>query len=295
MIIVQIRGGLGNQFFTYALAYALSRKANMPIMLDKQLYQTFYKCRDFELEQFNIDTQRILMSRSLGNNKLSFKIYNWIHDFKLKFIYKASVIEEKCQFEFQNISVESGKNYYLSEGYWQNYKYFDKYREEIQELFTLKNQSTLREKIEKNQILTDNTVAVHVRRGDYKTFQGGKCLAVDYYKQAFRCITEKLGDNLKFLVFTDDVEFCRENLGFLKNAVYFSDVMQVSDVEEFAIMSMCRHFIIANSTFSWWAAYLSRQKNKVIIAPVVDFWTKDFYLPEWVTLNTNLEQDACSE
>ena len=94
---------------------------------------------------------------------------------------------------------------------------------------------------------------------------------------------EKLGD-FKLFIFTDDKEFVRERFHLCE----YELVEDVTDLEEFVLMQQCKHHIIANSTFSWWAAYLSENKGGVVFAPVADMWTEDFFLPQWNCVKAGL-------
>ena len=291
MVILNVKGGLGNQLFMYATAYAVAKKYKTSIILDKQSYDTTYILRKCQLEYFNVDTECCVMKRSYGRNKIACKLYNIVHDFKLRHLYKAVYIEEKEEFLFQDIPYIANANIYLK-GYWQNYHYFDSYRQEIIDLFTPKDILYYKESKLLKQIIEEKPVAVHIRRTDYKTFQGGKCLSFQYYKQAIKKMYEILGEERKLLVFTDDVDFCKEQLKEYNNVTYISDICKLSDVQEFYIMSKCSCFIIANSSFSWWAAYLNDGKDKVVIAPLVDMWKREFYLNEWFTLDALLEGET---
>lgn len=142
------------------------------------------------------------------------------------------------------------------------------------------------------EMLGQNTVALHVRRTDYATYKGGKLLCLKYYLQAISILKQKRGKDMQILVFSDDVEFCKKNLPSDLNLKYVSDMTKLSDIEEFYLMSKCRDFIMANSSFSWWASYLGNAPDKIVIAPVVDQWKKDFYLPEWISIPTHLEQES---
>ncbi len=290
MIVIQIRGGLGNQFFVYAAAYAAARDSKSELMIDLQLYQTFYKLRGYELNCFQIGEHPLLMKRSFGSGKIAVKCYNKVHDLLLKQKYHAEFIKEQREFEYQELRIDPNRNYYLYGSYWQNYQYFDRYREDLKRMFRLKTLPELLKRPEVEQIRSGNYTAVHVRRSDYKTFQGGKCLSVDYYRDTAQKMQELLPQGIRFLIFTDDAEFCREQFSFLKNAVIVSDLLpDLTDVEEFAVMTMCSNFILANSSFSWWAAYLSEEENSRVIAPVVDMWKESFYLPEWRKIPASLE------
>lgn len=289
MIIVEIKGGLGNQFFTYAFAYALSKKHNSPMILDSRIYDIDYKLRKCQLSSFNIENNDFIMRKSFGSNKVGVLMYRAVRKWKLLCKYNPHKIQEVENFKLQNIEIKNNGNYYFS-GYWQNYRYFDEVRGDLLRQFVIKENETNDIKKILKSIDMKKTIAIHVRRADYKTFKGGKCLSIDYYNDAIAKMVKIVGVKMNFLIFTDDVEFCKENLKLSHDTYYISDLANMSDIEEFYIMSQCYHFIIANSTFSWWAAYISENESKTVIAPVVDMWKEDFYPREWMTLTTNLER-----
>jgi hypothetical protein len=160
-------------------------------------------------------------------------------------------------------------------GYFQSEKYFEDYKKDIRQEFRFKNQ--------KVSELLPNTVSLHVRRGDYMNHPNHHPLcSMEYYHKAME---EFKGYN--FLVFSDDKEWCREN--FKQDSVYVSEVDDA--VEELEMMSWCEHHIIANSTFSWWGAWLGQNDDKKIVAPKKWFGsayqnhdTKDLYAKDWLTL-----------
>lgn len=287
MIIIKIMGGLGNQLFTYATAYALAKRNKTQLVLDEQIYQTFYSLRNCQLHEFNIEAQSVLIKRSIGHNKITNKVYNAYHDLLLRKKYHVHLVEEIKQFECQEFDINSNENYYLK-GYWQNYRYFDAYRSDLMRQINPKIISKdARELIERAKEC--KPTALHIRRGDYKTFQGGKCLGMEYYSDAIDLITQKTRRDNLIWIFTDDIEFCKEQFGTRKDIVYIGEQAKLSDVDEFNVMKHCENFILANSSFSWWAAYLCNCKNKKVVAPVVDMWKREFYLPEWYTIDATLE------
>ena len=286
MIVVRIRGGLGNQFFSYARGYALAKKNNTKYMIDDFIYNTSYMLRSFKLLDYNISYDNLFIKNFPTNNKFEkilLKIWNRL---KWKIIYRCKYIIEGKDFEYQEILIESNHNYYLN-GYWQVHEYFDEYKSELKKEFQLKNISeTLKE--ESNKMKKGNYCVVHVRRGDYKTFNGGKCLSIEYYQKAIQIMNE-LMPNTKYLFFSDDISYCKNNFGKLEN-VEFIEEKKWTDEEEMYLMSCCNNYIIANSSFSWWAAYLSENEKAVVISPVVDIWKENYYPKNWIKLNTNLEK-----
>lgn len=287
MIIVNIMGGLGNQFFTYATAYALSKKYNEEVVLDLQIYQTTYSLRKCQLEEYCIDFTKKVMSQSFGHNRVAVKVYRFVHDMILKNKYRVNYVDEIEHFSFQDIKVESGVNVCLR-GYWQNYRYFDAVRNDLIRQFKPKSIS-MEVQHAVSQVESKGTVAVHIRRTDYKTYKGGKCLSIGYYMQAMTLMNEQLDYSPSFIVFTDDVPFCKQIFSEMPNVSYIGNIAKLSDIEELYVMSHCDNLILANSSFSWWAAYLSTKDSKIVVAPVVDFWKEDFYLPNWKKIDAELE------
>lgn len=154
-------------------------------------------------------------------------------------------------------------------GYFQSYKYFEKFSDIIHNIFNLKTQD-------------EDICFIHVRRGDYIGQAGYHTnLTLDYYREA---IDYMLSNGItKFKIFSDDLDWCREHFFNYDNVSFSTNVNEIDDLTE---MSNCRAAIIANSSFSWWGAYLS--KSKLVVAPKNWFGplyhyynTEDIYLPEW--------------
>ncbi|MEH7146455.1 alpha-1,2-fucosyltransferase [Priestia megaterium] len=286
MIIVRIKGGLGNQLFTYAFGYAIARKKKCDLILDKSLYFKGY-FRPCEIDNFELEFNKSLIPRF-------FKHPNIVCKLLFKAYYKALRLvcldrityREKQNYVFdKNIYKTSQK--VLFDGYWQNYRYFHDYREEIRDQFKRSLPNSKQIKLIKKQIVGQNAVALHIRRGDYKAYKGGKCLALDYYFDGIKYIKDKI-EAPRFYVFSDDVAFCKEHFNS-GEFIYVGEKYDLTDIEEFSVMSSFNNFIIANSSYSWWAAYLGECKDSVIMAPVVDQWKQDFYPETWKTIDTNLE------
>ncbi len=288
MIIVQIKGGLGNQLFSYASAYGIAKENNTELIIDRYIYDTSYFLRRYMLNDFPVIVEKNLVGYVPSQHMVTQLLYKINRKLRLDYQYKAKVITEIEEFQYQKIVTE-GHNLYLN-GYWQNYLYFDKYRKDITDRFTPK--LTLNEESNSllKEIIESNSVAIHIRRGDYVKFKGGKCLDISYYFRAIEKIREANPNNKhKFYIFTDDIGYCREIFNEKIEVNFIGDIANFSDLEEFYLMTKCKNFIIGNSSFSWWAAYLASYEEKVVIAPVVDMWKNDFYLPEWIKIKTNLQ------
>lgn len=261
MKVIQFLGGLGNQMFQYAFYKALQKRFPN-VKADLNGYQNYNLHNGFELEQiFNIKVDKI---SPLTTN--IFRSEKWIYR-KLRRVLnlKNTYNEEEKLFSFDPSIFNNTKIAYYW-GYWQNFKYFEDIADEIRTDFQFqkdlsqKNQRVL-EKIKKT-----NSVSIHVRRGDYlkDSLLGGLC-GIDYYEQGIKYIQSNV-TSPKFFIFSDDIPWCRENLN-LPGSEIISWNNQSSSYIDMQLMSSCKHHVIANSSFSWWGAWLNENPNKIIIYP----------------------------
>jgi hypothetical protein len=289
MIITRLYNGLGNQLFQYALARRLSLLHNVPLKLDASQIE-IYKIRKYSLRAFNIiedfatedDIVKIKGRRSISFRRLAEKILPY---------YKRSYIEEQF-FHFDPNIIMSPKNVYLK-GYWQSERYFKDIEDIIRQEFTIKPEpDAINSQIAK--IITDaNSVSIHVRRGDYVNdnyINKIYCTcSLDYYHEAVETITKRT-PHPQFFVFSDNPVWVKKNLIINYKTTYVTHNNAEKDYEDLRLMSLCRHNIIANSSFSWWGAWLNRFPEKIIIAPkrwftsVVNNDTNDLIPSSWVRL-----------
>lgn len=266
MIIVKLMGGLGNQMFQYAFGKSLEAKFNSPIFFDKSWFDQKFENvtpRVFGLDAFNISLHFIDPKRLFFRNPQ----HSWFKILKQKIKGKivCQKITEAC-FSFNQIKPNG--NFYL-EGYWQNNEYYEGIRKIIVEEFHFPKFSRPEDINLQDIILGCESVAVHIRRGDYvsspKTNQYHGTCSMKYYKDAVNKILFEI-PNAKFFLFTDDPDYVKSNFGFLSDWTLVSDNRR-AEVDELNLMHLCKHFIIANSSFSWWGAWLSRNPNKIVVAP----------------------------
>lgn len=293
MIISEVNGGLGNQMFQYACGRALAlqnkevHKLDIAMLLSTNTDE-YFTARSFELEIFK-DISVIANDAELAKffpKTIPLKVwYKWIKNYQRYtepfFMYDNGVAKLKG-------------NVFLR-GYWQTEKYFSNYESIIRKDFEFtspKNDTTL--SIEYTMAL-QNAVSIHVRRGDYvssptaNSFHG--VLGLDYYKAAMQKI-ESLVDKPFYFLFSDDGAWAKEYL--VKNR---KDILLVEhnigkdSWQDMCLMSKCKHHIIANSSFSWWGAWLNDNKNKVVIAPKQWFANKqkneqtmDLIPPSWIRI-----------
>lgn len=290
MIVSEILGGLGNQMFQYAVGLALATKLNADFRVDKT------KFKGYKAHKFGLDTLRLSIDfidpadyflsersnsvtrnirefvRSKKSNKPTIKVYR-----EQGFTYSPEVLSSKG-------------DVYLT-GYFQSEKYFSAIRDSLLVAFKPKKVSkeakAMAEIINKEK----NSVSLHVRRGDYVSnpdankYHGTKGL--DYYIAALARVNKSQKDSTVF-VFSDDIAWCKKNLKLKAKKVVWVDGKN-SPIEDIYLMSLCKSNIIANSTFSWWGAWLNSNPKKIVVAPKVWFSdsnidTSDLIPADWTRL-----------
>ena len=258
MIIAHLIGGLGNQMFQYALGRHLAYLNNTELKLDvRQLNR--HKHRNYELHFFNIK-EAFATSRELIPFQFS--------RFKQLFTTSTSRFyrKEKTKFLCDQSLLELRGDIYLA-GSWQSDKYFTGIEKTIRQDFSFKHPLSNNLQPLVHSIQSTDSVAVHVRRGDYVTNKHtnsvhGLC-EIDYYQKCADLIMPQLS-NSHFFIFSDDPIWCKENLKFNGPTTF---VEPHQGHEDLHLMSLSKHFIIANSSFSWWGAWLSNNRHKQVYAP----------------------------
>jgi Glycosyl transferase family 11 len=291
MIIVKLIGGLGNQMFQYSLGQHLAIKNNSTLKLDLQGFKD-YKLRNYDLSCFNIleniATSNDLSDVILPSNRLIRKVGKCIK-VKLNVVQQIQYIKESI-FNFQPEILNLGDNIYL-EGYWQSEKYFSDIKDVIIKEFTVKNRPDPINESFIEEIAGCESVSIHIRRGDYVSnpttnkFHG--FLGLDYYQRAIKLMLEKV-DNPHFFVFSDDPGWANKNIKTDASITYIKH-NNAKNYEDMRLMSTCKHQIIANSSFSWWGAWLNKNPEKIVLAP--EKWfndssinTDDLILDSWIRI-----------
>jgi hypothetical protein len=302
MIIIRISEGLGNQMFQYALGRMLSEKHHTSLIMDVSFYNhqsPGRSQRKFLLDQFTITAQIAEPSDFQKAGLPDTTQYGVYARFTRKLfrllelrkpIKKKRIILEP-NFRFIPDILETSDNIFLS-GVWQSEKYFSAIKPIIQKEFSLKKPLSNRAQDFKRIIDADQcSVSLHIRRGDYvtglqsSTFHG--LCSLEYYKEAIAYIA-KDNPQLSLFVFSDDIDWIKSHLQTQFPTTYVSDG-HIPDYEELHLMSLCKHHIIANSSFSWWGAWLGTRENSLTIAPQAWFTsqtidTKDLIPTSWITL-----------
>jgi hypothetical protein len=265
MIVVRLRGGLGNQLFQYAAGFSLAKHVGVPLKLDLYTY-TKHKYRKYELHHFNIEEQlatRAEVHRFTGPNFLV-RFLN-----KRENYLRCPGVFAQPHYHFYEDFLNLPAPLYLS-GYWQSEKYFLPIASDIRKMYMLKQPLDARNAALADEMAGTESVAVHVRLGDYvsnvqyQSFFG--TLDTAYYRSAIAYLMQQR-DNLRFFVFSDSVAKAKSIFADLPKATFVDHNQRGEAHKDLFLMSQCRHNIIANSTFSWWGAWLNANPHKVVVAP----------------------------
>lgn len=293
MIIVKIQGGLGNQMFQYAFGRRVAEDRKDELKLDLKAYtsepfdalanlRTPLTIRNFGLDDFNITAHGATPEEAskhrnpFGALSKAYRLFDErFHEFYTGY--------------YPNL-LKSKRKYF--DGFFKNEKYFTPIEGIIRKEFTLKEPlGELASQIKDAIASSQNPVSFHIRRGDYASNQNHTAffglMPVEYYKKAESLMKEKVGAFTPF-VFSDDIEWVKKNIPFEGTPAYVSQP-GLKICEELMLMSYCKHNVTANSSFSWWGAWLNQNKEKVVIAP--EKWlaktNSDYYkeIPEsWIKI-----------
>ena len=298
-ILVRLIGGLGNQMFQYAAGRALADRIGANLKLDVTDFDT-YSLRKYELGDLQIRAELA------GSSDLK----PFRPDVQTESGVSSVLAKIKRQLGFQPASIfsESGFGYdervtrlsapvYL-DGYWQSEKYFSTIANQLRADFSLRstpdapNQTILAAIHAANSALNSAAVSLHVRRGDYvsnaSTAQYHGACSLDYYKEAIAYIAARISEP-RFFIFTDDPQWVSDNL----KTGHATTLIQANGPDRGAfdlnLMKSCRHHVIANSSFSWWGAWLNANPDKLVVGPKIWFKgakheTNDRLPPDWVRL-----------
>ena len=292
MIIANLRGGLGNQLFQYACSknFALKLNQELNFYRDKPFFSSSRKIIIGEIFNLKIEyTSFINLSIILRFPAISF-LRNLLANNKLSFLRPSSYIAEPSFTFWPGLFYLNNKNFYLH-GYWQSFKYFEGNLNTLRQDLSFNDKFLYenRDNFYFKKILEVNSVSIHLRRGDFltnpraKKFHGVCSMA--YYKKSINFIMQKV-KNPHFFIFSDDIEWARSNFNFIECPLTF--IENNSDVVDFWLMSLCKHNVLANSTFSWWAGWLNKNNSKFVIAPKKWFLnstisTRDLIPKNWFT------------
>jgi len=298
MIILKLSGGLGNQMFEYAYGLWVSKYFNEDLIIDCTEFE-LDEIRELSLQHLNIenlvflddssdvydDKNAVVLNKDIVSIKNARKMSSHSNQSRIKlelsfFMMKLSNIYYKNFFRRKNKVID---------GFYQSEYYFYPIRNKIKEIFKVNTEPSPKNKEIIETIDKSNSVCVHIRRGDYLNSEWSslQVCTSEYFYKAVDYMKKQL-INPVFFVFSnchEDIEYIKHNFKFDGNFVYVD--LQNPDYEELRLMMSCKHFIISNSTFSWWAQYLSDYNDKIVIAPKV--WDKnghrsEVYQENWILM-----------
>jgi len=293
MIIVRLTGGLGNQMFQYAFGRAMAHRYSTELKLDTSSFpertatDNGYVERNYDLDVFTVEPEFATSSEvALLSKRSSVRLLDRVMNKALGF--KSSVVLEP-HFHFSNsVAYETNGDRYMI-GYWQSPKYFEEIEPVIRDEFRFReplaaDAAELRERIE-----NANSVCLNVRRGDFVVNPFHGSLGVDYFQTADRMLGERLLER-EYFVFSDDVEWCKANLRFDVPTTFVSHSYAGRKFQDYLrLMSSCKHFVIPNSSFAWWAVWLNKSSDRIVVAPKEWFSdssynTSDLIPDDWIRI-----------
>lgn len=277
MIIVKIWGGIGNQLFQYVFGQYLRFRYDQEVWYDDNSYQTTDKLRKRELDALDADIQY--------NNSCTFSKYRGVKNRVLRYTFQLLPMNHYIS-EGDKLPETFKKGHvYFFQGYWQDIEYYHWLKKNVSG-FCIKSKEIPSELLSLFQEIEagNNTLSVHVRRGDYflpKNINTYGVCDVSYFESALANVKKEL-PNSKTYVFTDDPDWVKNNLP-LDESVILIPNYPVSQFAYIELMSLCKNHIVSNSSFSWWGAVLNEQPNAIVVAP--SKWTltseKTIALRKW--------------
>jgi len=269
MITVRLSGGLGNQMFQYAAGLSLALRHRTGVQLDARSYQRD-RLRDFGLDHFGLQptTSKEVINTlpPIRRGVVSFPWWKLRHGRQIEYVRERG---EPCP-TTQSPLMSVGTTAYLH-GYWQSETHFVNHADQVRQSLRIASHPGPVNQAWLDRIREVRSVSIHVRRGDYTSdtanqSQYASC-DIGYYRRAAEYLARKSDSAVTFYVFSDDPLWAKENLKLPGETEFVTHNSGSAFIEDLRLMSACRHHIIANSTFSWWGAWLGENSERVIVAP----------------------------
>ncbi|MEZ0540705.1 alpha-1,2-fucosyltransferase [Fibrella arboris] len=289
MVIAKITSGLGNQLFQYALGRHLALQNNTSLWFDLRYFHQEYETdtpRKFKLDRFKVSYNLLDKSPWLYASKVTRLLPN-------RSLRPLIETRYETEFHFEPRMTRPAAPLTILWGFWQSERYFEASTAQIRQELTFQREEGNTFRSYKRQIEeADIPISVHIRRGDYVTHpefsQSFGFLGLNYYQTAITYLTSRL-PNATLFFFSDDPDWVRANLQTEHPNVLVANAGPDADVDDLQLMSLCHHHIIANSSFSWWGAWLDPRPDKIVIAPQRWFankpWdTKDLVPASWLRM-----------
>jgi hypothetical protein len=291
LITTNIIGGLGNQMFQYAAGRALSLRLRQQLRLDTSDYHDYGLHQGFELHRIFSQIKKIAPIE-----RIPFPASRLVSLFRriarhrlLNRLFSRTMLVEPHFSYWSGVTGASNDGYMI--GYWQSERYFNEFSAQIRRDFAFPSISDDVNLNLAQRIGHTNAVSLHVRRGDYASDPKNTSIynicAPEYYEAAIRHVAERVKDP-EFFIFSDDIEWAKKNLVIPFTHTYVSHNSGAASYNDLRLMSMCKHNIIANSSFSWWGAWLNVNPDRIVVAPAKWFVngtdTRDLLPGDWVKL-----------
>ena len=275
-VVVRISGGLGNQMFEYAVGCAMADRTGRALRFDLTDFIIFMKGRSYQLNHFvgpsriphwNSIRSAIFLAGWIVNKRISGLLFS-----RLLRAMNIRIVQSDKIFEFDGMFVDdrfsNAKELLYLIGCYGHVPYLPD-EERLRKDFHLVREPSAGNRAYLAQVSTSDSVSIHIRRSDYLGVANGSIvLDFDYYQNAIRQVRERV-KKPRWVIFSDDIPWCRSQFAFLEDAVFVAG-NDNEPWEDLRVMMACRHHIIANSTFSWWGAYLGRDRSGVTVYP--DWW-----------------------
>jgi hypothetical protein len=270
MIIIRLKGGMGNQMFQYAFAKGMAKRLNTDFKTDCSLLLDRSRGKDHIYRNYDLSLFQVQENFTLPLFFLNL-IYKLKSSFIRKkitaFVAKGKRIEKEKHFHTDVTLLNNPADETLYNGWWQNFRYFENIKEELKADFRFKASLLKESNLIHHKIKESNSICLNVRRTDFLTNPALNATNLEYFLRAAKKMAE-LVEQPHFFIFSDDVEWCEENLVF----DYPTEFVQHDQKGEkfgnyLQLMIACKHFIIPNSSFAWWAVWLNENKSKKVIAP----------------------------
>ena len=266
-IRVKLSGGLGNQMFQFAVGFSIAKKNNVKLSLDLSYINQRQLHNGFELEKvFSIYSKVSFLNKPSSFNSINFseilnKIDITFYNFK------------EPHFHYTPDILDIPKHSFL-DGYWQSELYFKDYAKEIKKIFNFSDQLDKQNHLIANDIIQNDSISIHIRRGDFLIKQNNNHY-IDLKEYYLKAINEssKFFKNPKYFIFTDDPLWVTENFVLGDSYIIIDANHAGKSFLDMYLMSLCKSNIIANSSFSWWSAWLNNKNDKIVYAP--KNWFKD--------------------
>lgn len=294
MIIVKLQGGLGNQMFQYSIGKILAKKNNTNLLLDIEFFVNSVGNKEITARDFSLAIFKDSNAFAFDNDKKQFLNPGRKERIKKKFKLKYSKIFKEKEIGFDKEVFSLNSPVYLI-GYFQSYKYFETNSKFVKNLFRVPTSKLDKDNCDLiRELKSTNSIAVHIRRGDYISNKEVKDIHgicdKEYYIEAMDILNSKV-KNPVFYFFSDDVNWVKEEFSKIESKFFIEHNQGSESWKDLILMKYCQHNIIANSSFSWWGAWLNDNPNKFVIAPKMWFKniemnnrTKDLIPSSWLRI-----------